>query len=204
MSEQEVAPLNLNALKNGDPLEQTRMVEAYSDVIYRLAMRMLNNNHDAEDVLQETFIKALNAIPKFEGRSSLATWLYRIAVNESLMLIRKRKNEAAIDTDDSSGDEDDQQIPGYQIVDWCCLPEDVFLTNETRIALDQAIQNLPESLSTVFLLRDIEGLSIRETAEVLSISETNVKTRLFRARLRLREDLTAYFGEYLQEQENGR
>ncbi len=203
MVELQVEPLDLKALQNGDPIEQTRFVEMFSDRIYRLALKMLANTHDAEDVLQETFIKALNALPGFEGRSSLSTWLYRIAVNESLMLLRKKKPEASIQEDDYVDLENEDSFAAYQILDWCCLPENVFMTNETRAILDQKIQKLPENLRAVFILRDIEDLSIRETAETLDLSETNVKTRLFRARLKLREELSTYFGEFIQESTNG-
>jgi len=204
MVELQAEPLNLEALQNGDPNEQTRLVELYSDRIYRLALKMLANTHDAEDVLQETFINALKALPNFEGRSSLSTWLYRIAINESLMLLRKRKLEVAIQEDDFVDGENEDSIEAYQLLDWCCLPEDVFMTNETRAELDRQIQKLPENLRTVFILRDIEALSIKETAETLELSETNVKTRLFRARLKLREELSTYFAEFIEENTNGK
>ena len=195
---EEIEPLNLNKLQSGDPEELTRMVQHYSDPIYRVALRMLNNEVEAEDVLQETFIKALRSLEKFEGRSTLSTWLYRIAVNELLMLIRKRKPEVSIIHDDT-GDENNEGISVSQIVDWCCLPESEFLSTETREVLNDAIQKLPENLRTVFILRDIEGLSIRETSQALELTETNVKTRLLRARMKLREDLSVYFGERLME-----
>lgn len=195
---EESEPLNLNKLQSGDSEELTKMVQQYSDPIYRVALRMLNNEVEAEDVLQETFIKALRSLEKFEGRSNLSTWLYRIAVNESLMLIRKRKPEVSI-IHDESGDEDKDGISVSQIVDWCCLPESEFLSAETREVLNAAIQRLPENLRIVFILRDIEGLSISETSQALELTETNVKTRLLRARLKLREELSVYFGERLTE-----
>lgn len=198
MINEEAEPLNLNKLQSGDPEELTRMVHQYSDPIYRVALRMLNNQSEAEDVLQETFIKALRSLKKFEGRSALSTWLYRIAVNESLMLIRKRKPEISIIHDDADN-EDNEGISVSQIVDWCCLPESEFLSSETRELLNAAIQKLPENLRTVFILRDIEGLSIIETSQALDLTETNVKTRLLRARMKLREELSVYFGEKLTE-----
>lgn len=198
MISEESEPLNLKKLQSGDPEELTKMVQQYSDPIYRVALRMLNNQAEAEDVLQETFIKALRSLEKFEGRSNLSTWLYRIAVNESLMLIRKRKPEVSILNDETS-DEDFEGISVSQIVDWCCLPESEFLSNETRNELNNAIQKLPENLRSVFILRDIEGLSITETAQALELTETNVKTRLLRARMKLREELSVYFGERLTE-----
>jgi len=190
-------PLNLEKLQSGDIDELTKMVNIHTDQIYRVALRMLNNESEAEDVLQETFIKAINSIEKFEGRSNLSTWLYRIAVNESLMHIRKRKPEVAVLHDDE--DEDAEGISVSQIVDWCCLPESEFMSSETREILDNAIHELPENLRSVFILRDIEGLSIAETAQTLDLTETNVKTRLLRARMKLREELSVYFSDRLPE-----
>lgn len=199
MIDQEIEPLNLDALQNGDRSEFAKLVERYSDSIYRVAIRMLNNPTDAEDVLQETFIKVMRSIKNFEGRSNLSTWLYKIAVNESLMALRKQKPEVAVAEDDFQDNDDGDSYPVFQILDWCCLPEKEFMTNETRTILNQAIQNLPQSLKSVFILRDIEGLSIRETSKALDLTETNVKTRLLRARLKLREELSTYFGGRMKE-----
>ncbi|RME90954.1 MAG: sigma-70 family RNA polymerase sigma factor [Anaerolineae bacterium] len=187
---------SLDRLRAGDREEFARLVETYSDQIYRLALKMLASPQDAEDVLQNTFLKALQALPTFEGRSSLSTWLYRIAVNEALMVLRRQRPEVQIaDDDDSAGDD---ITPAY-FIDWCCLPEEELLSAESRAYLDQAIQQLPEKYRIVFILRDIEGLSIRETSEALNLSETAVKTRLLRARLKLRDLLSAYYGERLEE-----
>lgn len=198
MIEQKDLSINIIRLKLGDPVEQIRMVELYSDSIYRVALRMLNNPADAEDVLQETFIKAFRALPGFEERASLSTWLYRIAVNESLMILRKHKPEVAVAEDEFIDNNESDSYPAFQILDWCCLPEEDYMSGETRELLDQSINKLPENLRIVFILRDIEGLSIRETAETLNISETNVKTRLLRARLKLREELSTYFAELVK------
>ncbi len=168
--------ISVEALRKGDRLEFARLVENYSTPIYRLALRMVNNDQDAEDILQETFLKAFRSLPKFEGRSSLKTWLYRIAVNESLMLLRQRRPEAVSIDEESEGDEG--PIDSIQIVDWCCLPEDELMDNEARKYLDTAIGRLPRKLQVVFILRDLEDLSIRDTAEALDLSETAVKTRL--------------------------
>ena len=199
MIEHEDKSINLDALKQGDQVELVRMVDLYSDSIYRVALRMLNNPADAEDVLQETFIKAFRALPGFEERSSLSTWLYRIAVNESLMLLRKQKPEVAVAEDDFIDNNESDSFPAFQILDWCCLPEDDFMTAETHEILERSIKLLPENLRVVFILRDIEGFSIHDTAETLNISESNVKTRLLRARLKLREELSIYFSEFMKE-----
>lgn len=189
--------ISIDALKAGDRAAFARLVERYSPKIYRLALKILNDPQDAEDILQETFIKALRALPTFEGRSSLSTWLYRIAVNEALMLVRKRKpNFVSIDMEreDAEGD-----VEPVEIVDWCCLPEGDLMSAESRTFLDLAIQRLTPALRAVFILRDVEGLSVRETAEALGLTEVAVKTRLLRARLKLREELSVYFAERLSE-----
>lgn len=185
--------ISLEALIAGDRLEFARIVDAYSSPIYRLGLRMLGNPQDAEDVLQNTFLNALTHISEFEGRSSLSTWLYRIAANEALMLIRKKKPE--INLEDVEADENAEGLKPTQFVDWSALPEEELLSGEGKRVLDQAIQTLPESLRIVFLLRDVEGLSIKETADALNLTETNIKTRLLRARLFLRERLSTYYGE---------
>ena len=191
--------ISLKALIAGDRAEFARMVDLYSNPIYRLGLRMLGNPQDAEDILQNTFLNALTHLPTFEGRSSLSTWLYRIAANEALMRLRRKKPE--VNLEDAETDQHAEDLKPTQFVDWSALPEEQLLSGEGEKVLDQAIQNLPESLRIVFLLRDIEELSIRETAEALSLTETNVKTRLLRARMFLREQLSTYYGEHFIREE---
>lgn len=195
MSSKEDETFSLEALKAGDRAEFARLVEAYHELVYRLAIKMLNDPQDAEDVLQETFFKALRGIQQFDGRSSLSTWLYRIATNEALMALRRRRPDI-VSTDEPLENEEGEQEP-LQIEDWCCLPENDLMSAEAQRYLDGAIDRLTPNLRAVFVLRDIQGLSTQETGEVLNLSETAVKTRLSRARLRLREDLSGYFGEKL-------
>jgi RNA polymerase sigma-70 factor (ECF subfamily) len=192
--------ISLEPLIAGDRAEFARMVDTYSHPIYRLGLRMLGNSQDAEDVLQNTFLSALTHLRTFEGRSSLSTWLYRIAANEALMLLRRKKPEVNLEDAETTGDGADDLKP-TQFVDWSALPEEELLSGEGKRVLDQAIQRLPESLRIVFLLRDIEGLSIKETAEALNLSETNVKTRLLRARMFLREQLSSYYREHFIREE---
>lgn len=192
---------SLQALRAGDRSEFARLVDAYSTPIYRLALRMLGDQQDAEDVLQTTFVKALQHLSEFEGRSSLSTWLYRIAANEALMLLRRKR--PALSLDEEPEDDEGGSLLPLQLADWSSLPESDLLDAEARKLLDQAVQKLPARLRVVFLMRDVEGLSIRETSEALRLTETAVKTRLLRARLNLREQLSVYFGERLrQENEN--
>jgi RNA polymerase sigma-70 factor (ECF subfamily) len=188
--------LSIDALRRGDRDEFARLVDTYSGPIYRLGLKMLGNAQDAEDALQNTFLKAFQHLSDFEGRSSLSTWLYRIAANEALMALRKKRPEVTL-SDMAPEETPAEDYAPLQLTDWCCLPEEEFLSAESRLALDSAVQQLPEGMRIVFLLRDIQGLSIQETAQVLDLSETAVKTRLLRARLRLREELSSYYGERL-------
>jgi RNA polymerase sigma-70 factor, ECF subfamily len=183
---------SLELLRRQDREAFAQLVEATSAQIYRLGLRILNDEQDAEDMLQETYIKAFQALPNFEGRSSLKTWLFRIATNEALMLLRKHKPQSAgIELDREDEDVEEPK----EIIDWCCVPEPELMNLETRNKLDEAAQYLSLGLRTVFLLRDVEGLSGEETASILGISVDAVKTRLLRARLKLREELSVYFGE---------
>jgi RNA polymerase sigma-70 factor (ECF subfamily) len=189
------AEIDLDLLRSGDKAAFTQVVEQYADSLYNLALKLLGNPQEAEDALQETFLNAYKAIDKFEGRSSLNTWLYRIAYNTALM--RRRKQRAATVSLDAPYTLDDGQAIPRQFFDWCCLPERDLLSGEALEVMDEAIQGLSESLRPVFVLRDIEGLSTSETGEVLDLSESAVKSRLHRARLLLREELSAYFaGRY--------
>lgn len=186
----------LEKLRAGDPVAFAQFVEENQRQVYNLALRMLNNPQEAEDVLQETFLNAYRALPNFEGRSSLNTWLYRIASNASLMRLRKKQPDL-VSTDEplilDSGDD----LP-RQLADWSSIPEHELLSSESRQVMNEAVSELPESLRIVFILRDIEGLSTADTGETLGLSESAVKTRLHRARLRLRERLSTYFGERLR------
>ena len=186
----------LEKLRAGDPAAFAQLVEANQRAVYNLALRMLNNSQEAEDVLQETFLSAYKALPGFEGRSSLSTWLYRIASNASLMRLRKKQPETT-SIDEPLELEEGGSLP-RQFVDWSSVPEDELLDEESRRVMDEAVAELPDGLRIVFILRDIEGLSTQETGEALELSESAVKTRLHRARLTLREKLSAYFAERLQ------
>lgn len=182
----------IDRLSAGDQAAFAELVEKTSAKVYGLALRMLNNEQDAEDVLQDTYIKAYRALPEFERRSSITTWLYRIAANEALMVIRKRKPIGqSVEIDDD--EEDVESLP--EIVDWRGLPENELLSAETRKVLQDEIDRLSEPLRMVFILRDVEGFSGKETAEILGIKENAVKTRLVRARLKLRDALSGYFRE---------
>lgn len=187
---------SIKALREGDKAAFTAMVDMYSPPLYKLLIRMLGNPQEAEDALQETFIQAFRNIQRFEGRSKISTWLYRIAANQALMRLRKREPtfvsmEEPIETIDGS-------LLPRQLRDWCCLPEAEFMSNEAARRLDLAIQELSPALRAAFVLRDLQEFSTREAAEILNISESAVKTRLLRARLELRGRLSDYFEERLE------
>lgn len=182
----------IERLRSGDKNAFADLVDMTSTKIFALALRMLSNEQDAEDVLQETYLKAYRALSGFEYRSSVYTWLFRIAANEALMLLRKRKNAASMVEVDEEKDEDDAPL---EIVDWCCLPESEFLTSETKDELTKAAELLSPALRLVFILRDVQGFSVNETAQILGLNDNVVKTRLVRARLKLRNILSSYFSE---------
>jgi RNA polymerase sigma-70 factor, ECF subfamily len=184
---------SIEALRAGDRAEFARLVDTYSTLIYRLGLKMLGNPQDAEDILQNTFLNALTHLANFEGRSSISTWLYRIAANEALMMIRRGKSNFNLE-DMQPEDSDDVPLP-ETFVDWSIMPEKELLSGEGKGVLETAIKKLPENLRMVFILRDVEDLSIRETAEILNLTEVNVKTRLLRARMALREQLSSYYAE---------
>lgn len=184
----------LIAARAGDPAALAALFDAHADRVYRLALGLLRDPAEAEDVVQETFLKAMTRLDQFEGRSRLDTWLYRVAYNASLDRLRRRPTEPL--PEDDAGDDAPTVMP-QSMVEWRLTPENRLLDGEARAALDAAIQTLPEKLRAVFLLRDIEGLSGEETAEALGLQVGAVKVRLHRARLALRERLAAYFGERL-------
>ncbi len=187
----------LQRIKEGDKSACAECIDLHSPGVYRLALRMVSSPEEAEDIVQETFLNAFRTIDAFEGRSRLGTWLYRIAYNTALMRLRK-KQPLYVSIDPPMPEEEDGMTP-VQLFDWCCLPEDDFQTNEARIELERAIAELPETLRAVFVLRELEGLSTEETAQVLNVSLSNVKVRLHRARLWLRERLSGYFTELAQQ-----
>jgi RNA polymerase sigma-70 factor (ECF subfamily) len=157
----------------------------------------VRQEQDAEDVTQQTFLSALEHLGAFREEASFATWLFRIATHAALKVLRKPKGLETISLDeatDPAGDEGAVPHPEF-IADWRQSPEQLAQQNETRRFVEEALGRLDEKHRLVFVLRDVEGLSIKETAEALGLSEANVKVRLLRARLQLREELTRAFGD---------
>ena len=172
-------------------------MERHSPTVYNLALRLTGDPHEAEEILQETFINAFRALPRFEGRSQLGTWLYRIAYNATLMRLRKRR--VPTESLDSAVATGEGEYAPREIVDWGAGPDDLLLNRELHTVLMAALDTLPATLRSVFVLRDIEGLSTSETASTLGLTEANVKVRLHRAWLALRERLSSYFAEGQEE-----
>lgn len=165
------------------------LVGRYESKVYSLSLRMLRNPEDAEDVLQDTFLRAYRGLKSFQGNSTFSTWIYRIAANSALMRLRKKQLPTV-----SIEDADERDTP-LNIVDWKPGPVEQLLTEETREIMEQAIEALPPEFRQVFILRDVEELSNAEVAEVLDLSVAAVKSRLHRARLKVRNRLIAHFNE---------
>src|SRR6266567_1351563 len=177
--------------REGDLAAFNELVNAYSRKIFRLAKHITQNDEDAEDVLQETFLKAFEHLSGFQGQSKFYTWIVRIAVNESLMKLRKRKSDRSVPLDEPVDTGEDTVV--REIAVWDENPEQQYSRDELGRILDEAVESLRPAFRTVFVLRDIEELSTEETAEALGISIPAVKSRLLRARLQLREKLTRFF-----------
>lgn len=178
--------------KKGNAEAFTVLVNQYERNIFRLALNITSNKEDAEDVLQESFLKAYTNLGRFQGNSRFYTWLVRIAVNESLMKLRKRRSDRQVSLDEKLETEDDGLLP-REIVDWGDNPEQRYAKTEWQEILAEATQTLEPAFRTVFTLRDVEQLSTEETAEALGLSVPAVKSRLLRARLKLRQRLNKYF-----------
>lgn len=183
--------------QQGDLQAFETLTTRYEQRVYSLAVRMLRQEQDAEDVTQQTFLSALENLKGFRGDASFSTWLLRIAMHAALKIIRKRKGLPTVSLDapsETAESEGDIPHPEY-IADWRHSPEELVRKNEIKSLLEEALNQLDEKQRLVFLLRDVEGLSIKETAEALRLTEANVKVRLLRARLQLRELLTRELGE---------
>src|SRR3954463_8389814 len=181
----------VRAAKKGDVGAFEDLVRRYDRNVFRIAQHITQNREDAEDVVQDAFLKAYSNLPQFQEQSKFYTWLVRIAVNEALMKLRRRRPERTVSLDEEVKTEEDS-LP-REVADWSPNPEQQYTQAELRDILDRTIHGLPATFRTVFVLRDVEGLSTEETAEALDLSVPAVKSRLLRARLQLRERLNKYF-----------
>ena len=189
---EETSELSLvQAAKKGDLEAFSDLVKRYDRNIFRIAQHITHNEDDAQDVVQEAFLKAYQNLNQFQGNSKFYTWLVRIAVNEALMKLRRRRTDRTVSIDEDV--ETEEGSMPREVADWSPNPEQLYGQSELSDILKKTIQGLPPSFRTVFVLRDVEGLSTEETAEMLGLSIPAVKSRLLRARLQLRDRLAKYF-----------
>ena len=181
----------VHAAKAGDISAFEELVKRYDRNVFRIAQHITQNREDAEDVVQDAFLKAYQNLANFQEQSKFYTWLVRIAVNEALMKLRRMKPGRTVSLDEDVKTEEDS-LP-REVADWSPNPEQQYNQAELKDILGKTIQGLPAGFRTVFVLRDVEGLSTEETAEALDLSIPAVKSRLLRARLQLRERLNKYF-----------
>jgi RNA polymerase sigma-70 factor, ECF subfamily len=181
----------VQAAQGGDITAFEQLLKRYDRNVFRIAQHITQNREDAEDVVQDAFLKAYQKLDQFQGNSKFYTWLVRIAVNEALMRLRKRKSDKTVSMDDEV--ETEEGSMPREFADWSPNPEQQLSQSELKDLLGRTIQGLPASFRTVFVLRDVEGMSTEETAEMLGLSVPAVKSRLLRARLQLRERLSKQF-----------
>ena len=184
----------IERLRTGDMTACDECVRLHADSIYGLALRLLGDEDAAADVVQDTFLAAFKAIARFDGRSSLGTWLYRIAHNNAMMQLRRSKLKVPFVEDEG---ENEEYVSG-PVVAWDETPERLLARDETAEILEEAVAALSPALREVFVLRDVEERSTAESATLLGLSESAVKVRLHRARLQLRDRLSGYFAERAQ------
>src|SRR6202789_597617 len=175
----------VHASKNGEVSAFEQLVKRYDRKLFRIAQGVTHNAEDSQDAVQEAFFKAFQNLDSFREKSQFSTWLIRITVNQSLMKLRKQRatREVSLNEDFQT---DNDTLP-MEIADWAPNPEQLYRESELRDILIKTLKELPLILRAVFVLRDIEGLSIDQTAQVLNVSHTAVKARLWRSRLQLRE-----------------
>ena len=184
----------VHASKNGDLVAFDQLVRRYDRKLLRIAQSVTHNKEDSQDAVQEAFLKAFQNLGQFREDSQFSTWLIRITLNQSLMKLRKQRaiREISLDEDFQT----DREMLPVEVTDWAPNPEHLYLASELRGILIKTLEELSPLLRTVFVLRDIEGLSIDQTAEVLNLSHAAVKARLFRGRLQLRERLSKFFNKH--------
>ncbi len=183
----------VQAVRGGDVAAFEQLVKRYDAKLLRIAQNVTHNSEDAEEAVQEAFFKAYQKLEQFHGHAKFSTWLIRITLNESLMKLRKQRATLKQLVDNDVDADSDSERRQFDVADWAPNPEMLYRASEFREILITSLQRLSPALKVVFVLRDIEEHSLRETSEILNLTETAVKTRLSRARLQLREDLSKYF-----------
>jgi RNA polymerase sigma-70 factor (ECF subfamily) len=183
----------VHASKNGDAAAFEQLVKRYDRKLLRIAQSVTHNREDSQDAVQEAFLKAYQHLADFREACQFSTWLIRITVNQSLMKLRKQRGTKEMSLDEDFEDEGD--VLPREVTDWAPNPEQLCWASELRDILRKALETLRPISRTVFILRDIEGLTIEQTAVVLNMSQTAVKARLWRVRLQLREALSKHFSQ---------
>jgi RNA polymerase sigma-70 factor (ECF subfamily) len=183
----------VQASKNGNVAAFDQLVKRYDGKLFRIAQSVTHNREDSQDVVQETFLKAYQHLADFRGDSQFSTWLIRITLNQSLMKLRRLRRTKEVVLDEDFGTDED--VLPREVIDWAPNPEQLYGVSELRKLLIKTIEELRPILRAVFVLQDLEGLSTDQTAEALNLSQSAVKSRLWRARLQLRERLNQYFGK---------
>jgi RNA polymerase sigma-70 factor, ECF subfamily len=181
----------VHACKNGDVAAFEELVKRYDSKLFRIAQSVTHNREDSQDAVQEAFLKAYQHLAEFQEACQFSTWLIRITVNQALMKLRKQRSARETSLDDDF--QADGEIFPTEVADWAPNPEQLCWATELRTNLIEALKELRPISRTVFVLRDIEGLTIDQTSIILNMSQTAVKARLWRARLQLREALSKYF-----------
>jgi RNA polymerase sigma-70 factor, ECF subfamily len=184
----------VHATQGGDVSAFEELVERYDRKLFRIAEHITHNREDSQDAVQEAFLKAFEHVGDFREDSQFSTWLIRITVNQALMKLRKRRTTKEVPLDEDFQAEGD--VFPREVADWAPNPEEIYRVSELRDILIKALKGLRPILRTVFVLRDIEELSIDQTAEILHLTPPAVKARLWRARLQLREILSEYFARH--------
>jgi RNA polymerase sigma-70 factor (ECF subfamily) len=191
----------VHASKNGDVAAFEQLVKRYDRKLLRIAQHVTHNREDSQDAVQEAFLKAFQNLGQFREDSQFSTWLIRITVNQSLMKLRRQRAIREVSLDEDFQAEGD--VLPMEVTDWAPNPEQLYRASELRDILAKALGELRLTSRAVFVLRDIEGLSTDQTAEVLGLSQPAVKARLWRARLQLRESLSRYFGRQRESARKG-
>jgi RNA polymerase sigma-70 factor, ECF subfamily len=183
----------IESLKKGDELSFNELLTRYSEKVHNLAMRITRNEEDAEEILQDVFVTVHKKIDKFEGKSAFSSWLYRVTANTAFMKLRKRRQAPAVSLEEFGASVRDSWV-SKKSED--CDVDYISSRHELRAALEDAVEHLPEEYRTIFVLRDVDGLSSQEVGQILDISIPAVKSRLHRSRLMLRKRLQKYYEEY--------
>jgi RNA polymerase sigma-70 factor, ECF subfamily len=178
----------ISRIKGGDVEAFYELVRPYERAVFLAALSLVQNDADAEEVAQEAILKAFKNLSRFRQEAKFSTWLIQISINEAKMKLRKARRHLYESIEEGQANDEGDYIP-KDFADWREIPSEALEQKELRKALTKALDSLPEKYRTVLILRDVEHLSINDTAKVLGLSEANVKTRLSRARLQMRDAL---------------